>query len=40
MTRHRADTPEVIAARVFEVLDGFTAGAPLRDDLTLVVLKN
>jgi sigma-B regulation protein RsbU (phosphoserine phosphatase) len=38
--KHRADTPEVIVERVFDVLRLHMGDAPKRDDLTLVVLRS
>jgi sigma-B regulation protein RsbU (phosphoserine phosphatase) len=37
---HRHETPDVIAAKVFELLDEYSGDVPRLDDLTLVVLKS
>ncbi|MDB4916421.1 MAG: protein phosphatase domain protein [Gemmatimonadetes bacterium] len=37
---HRHETPSEIAARVFALLDEYTADVPRLDDLTLVILKS
>jgi sigma-B regulation protein RsbU (phosphoserine phosphatase) len=37
---HRADDPASIVDRVFDVLRSHIGDTPLRDDLTLVVLKS
>jgi len=38
--QHRHEEPAQIAARVFALLDHYTADTPTRDDLTLVLLKS
>lgn len=40
IVKHRKRPPREILQQVFDVLDEHTAGAPRRDDLTLVVLKS
>jgi serine phosphatase RsbU (regulator of sigma subunit) len=37
---HRGDDPAAIVDRVFDVLRSHTGDTPLRDDLTLVVLRS
>ena len=37
---HRAESPETILAKTFELLDEYMDRAPQRDDLTLVLLKS
>jgi len=39
-TQHRADEPDRIVDRMFELVESHAAGAPLRDDLTVVVLRS
>ncbi len=36
----RAEAPDAIVDRLFELVDRHVAGAPLRDDLTIVVLRS
>jgi sigma-B regulation protein RsbU (phosphoserine phosphatase) len=38
--KHRDESPTQIADRVFALLDEYTADAPRRDDLTLLILKS
>jgi len=38
--KHRAETPNAIVERVFEVLRQHMGDTPKRDDLTLVVLRS
>ena len=38
--RHRAEAPAAILDRIFETLEQHTGDAPLRDDLTVVVLRS
>ena len=40
IVRHREESPDQIAGRVFALLDQYTGDTPRRDDLTLVILKS
>jgi sigma-B regulation protein RsbU (phosphoserine phosphatase) len=38
--KHRAKEPAEILDKVFEILNKYVGRTPLRDDLTMVLLKN